>query len=207
VPISAFVFGGRRSDTVPLVTEAPSWEDGVYMAATLGSETTAAIVGQVGVVRRDPFAMLAFCGYNMSDYFAHWLAIGEKIAPHNNQPKFYTVNWFRKDANGKFMWPGFGENMRVLKWIVERAEGNALSQRSGQRGGQQTPLGIVPTYNDLDWSGLAFDQSKYQELSTINLAQWGAELKLHDELLTKLAVRLPAKMKSRYELLIAKLGG
>ncbi len=202
VPISAFIFGGRRSDTVPLVTEAPSWEDGVYMAATLGSETTAAIVGQVGVVRRDPFAMLAFCGYNMSDYFAHWLAIGEKIAPHNNQPKFYTVNWFRKDANGKFMWPGFGENMRVLKWIVERAEGNALSQRSGQ----QTPLGIVPAYNDLDWSGLAFDQSKYQELTTINLAQWGAELKLHDELLTKLAVRLPTKMKSRYALLSAKLG-
>jgi phosphoenolpyruvate carboxykinase (GTP) len=188
VPISAFIFGGRRSDTVPLVVEAKDWDDGVYMAATLGSETTAAIVGQVGVVRRDPFAMLAFCGYNMSDYFNHWLAIGERIK-QESAPKFYTVNWFRKDANGKFMWPGFGENMRVLKWIVDRAESKA--------DGEQTALGIVPRYSDLHWDGLAFEQGKYATLTQINKAQWEAELKLHDELLAKLANRLPAAIKQR----------
>ncbi len=194
VPISAFIFGGRRSDTVPLVTEAASWAEGVYMAATLGSETTAAIVGQVGVVRRDPFAMIAFCGYNMSDYFAHWIAMKNKAA---QPPRIYTVNWFRKDANGKFMWPGFGDNMRVLKWIVERVEGKADAKR--------TPLGFIPDFKDLDWSGMDFSPDKFAQLTAIDSAQWQQELKLHDELLTKLRYHLPAELTVRYASLKAAL--
>ena len=187
VPISAFIFGGRRSDTVPLVTEAANWDEGVYMAATLGSETTAAITGQVGVVRRDPFAMIAFCGYNMSDYFAHWIAMKNMAA---QPPRIYTVNWFRKDADGKFMWPGFGDNMRVLKWIVERVEGKA--------GAMPTPLGFIPGFKDLDWSGLDYSPDKFAELTAVNSAQWQQELKLHDELLTKLKYHLPAEIAARY---------
>ncbi len=187
VPISAFIFGGRRSDTVPLVTEAASWDEGVYMAATLGSETTAAITGQVGVVRRDPFAMIAFCGYNMSDYFAHWIAMKNKVT---QPPRIYAVNWFRKDPSGKFMWPGFGDNMRVLKWIVERVEGKAAAK--------QTPLGFSPGFKDLDWNGLDLSPDRFAGLSAVNSAQWQQELKLHDELLTKLKYHLPAEIAARY---------
>jgi len=187
VPIDAFVFGGRRSSTVPLVTEAKSWSDGVYMAATLGSETTAAITGKVGVVRRDPFAMIAFCGYNMSDYFAHWLALGNTV---KHAPRIYLVNWFRKDANGKFIWPGYGENMRVLKWIVERVEGKASAK--------ETPLGHVPDH--LDMQGLdSFGAEKLQEATRVEPRQWSDEMKLHGELVQKLADRIPAAVKKRYE--------
>jgi phosphoenolpyruvate carboxykinase (GTP) len=188
VPVDAFLFGGRRSSTVPLVTEAKTWNDGVYMAATLGSETTAAIVGQVGVVRRDPFAMIAFCGYNMADYFAHWVKLGARLS---RQPKFYLVNWFRKDANGKFLWPGYGENMRVLKWIVERVEGKAEAQ--------DTPLGNVP--KSLDMQGLeSFGQDKFAAATSIDKSKWHDEMKLHAELLEgKLGGKAPKELGKRFE--------
>ncbi|HXN15749.1 MAG TPA: phosphoenolpyruvate carboxykinase domain-containing protein, partial [Usitatibacter sp.] len=188
VPIDAFIFGGRRSTTVPLVTEANNWKDGVYMAATLGSETTAAIVGQVGVVRRDPFAMIAFCGYHIADYFAHWLKIGRSL---RNAPKIYLVNWFRKDADGKFIWPGYGENMRVLKWIVERVEGTATARA--------TPLGYVP--DALDARGLeAYGADRLAAATEISKSQWSLEMKLHAELLEgKLAGSVPLELVERYQ--------
>ena len=187
VAIDAFIFGGRRSTTVPLVTEARSWTEGVYMAATMGSETTAAATGQAGVVRRDPFAMLPFAGYNMSDYFQHWLDMGEKLqAMGAALPKIYTTNWFRKGADGKFAWPGYGENMRVLAWMIDRIEG------TGQ--GQDHVTGVSPGYDDLNWTGLDFSAAQWDTVTRIDKAAWLKELELHTELFEQLAYHLPREL-------------
>ncbi|MBI5907768.1 MAG: phosphoenolpyruvate carboxykinase (GTP), partial [Burkholderiales bacterium] len=191
VPIDAFIFGGRRSTTVPLVTEARTWVEGVYMAATMGSETTAAATGQAGVVRRDPFAMLPFAGYNMSDYFQHWLNLGKQLeAAGAKLPKIYTTNWFRKgtegEMSGKFVWPGYGENMRVLKWMIDRIEGSAQ--------GTEHITGISPGYEDLNWTGLKFSAEQFKTVIGIDKAAWRKELALHTELFKQLEYHLPKEL-------------
>jgi phosphoenolpyruvate carboxykinase (GTP) len=199
VPIDAFIFGGRRSTTVPLVTEARTWTEGVYMAATMGSETTAAAAGQQGVVRRDPFAMLPFMGYNMSDYFQHWLDMGTKLGKEGAKlPKIYTTNWFRKGEDGKFVWPGYGENMRVLKWIIDRIEGTAS--------GNENIFGISPSYEELNWTGLNFTAAEFKTVTSIDKSAWVAELKLHEELFTQLAYHLPAEMTATLKSFEERLG-
>jgi len=199
VAIDAFIFGGRRSTTVPLVTEARDWVDGVYMAATMGSETTAAAAGQQGVVRRDPFAMLPFTGYNMSDYFQHWLNLGEKLeAMGAKLPAIFCVNWFRKGADGKFVWPGYGENMRVMEWMLGRIDGTAQ--------GSENVFGTSPRYEDLNWTGLDFSRAQFDSVIGVDKAAWQQELTMHDELFSTLAYHLPAQLRTTKERIAAALG-
>jgi len=199
VPIDAFIFGGRRSTTVPLVTEARNWTEGVYMAATMGSETTAAMVGGNGEVRRDPFAMLPFTGYNMSDYFQHWLDVGARLqAGGATLPRIYCVNWFRKGSDGKFVWPGYGENMRVLQWIIERGQGKA--------GGRDHLFGVTPAYGDLNWNGLAFTPAQFEQVTSIDRDAWKAELVLHTQLFEQLAHHLPAELPATKAAMESRLG-
>ncbi len=198
VAIDAFIFGGRRSNTVPLVTEARDWVEGVYMAATMGSETTAAATGAQGVVRRDPFAMIPFAGYNMSDYFQHWLNMGEKLAATGaTLPKIFTTNWFRKGPDGKFVWPGYSENMRVLKWMIDRIEGKAK--------GVENVFGISPSYTEINWNGLNFDQSLFDQVTQFDKDLIVKELELHGELFEQLAYHLPPALSKTKEKLEERL--
>jgi len=194
VPISAIIFGGRRARVAPLVYESLNWQHGVFVGATMASETTAASTGAVGVTRRDPMAMLPFCGYNMADYFGHWLAMGPKI---KRQPKIFHVNWFRKDANGKFLWPGYGDNVRVLKWMLERIEGSAEAV--------EAPIGFVPTPKSLTLDGMPISRASIDELLRVDPADWAEETRATGEFLAMFGDRLPAAICSEHQALASRL--
>jgi phosphoenolpyruvate carboxykinase (GTP) len=194
VKVSAIIFGGRRSKVVPLVYQAFNWIHGVYLGATLGSETTAAATGQVGIVRRDPMAMLPFIGYNIRDYLVHWFRMRKLMS---DCPRIFHVNWFRRDEHGKFMWPGFGENMRVLKWIIDRSRGRAYAK--------ETVIGWMPRSTDIDLEGLGISTQRFEQIQAINLEEIKLELQNQEELFLKLAGDLPKEMIFQRELLISRL--
>ena len=194
VPISALVFGGRRTTTTPLVYQGFNWNHGVYLGATVASETTAAATGEVGKIRRDPMAMLPFCGYHMGDYFRHWIKMGKRLA---ELPRFFHVNWFRKDTDGSFLWPGFSENMRILEWIVERSRFGAKAK--------ETPIGWVPRYEDIRWDGLDFPRETWDELMEIDRRTWKQQTLLHEELFLDLSDHMPKELLLEREMLVSRL--